>query len=222
VNAADVKAALRRRHAGEAWSVIEEAFCGFASAGGGIDVLAVGAWQTASVPGLPLCGKATSKWDSASGQWIVRGARYPVVAYEVKVTRSDYRREVNGYRPGPNAAWGTRHVPPWPGKAYWALARSHYFVFATPPGLLKPEEYRRREWPDDGGLWLPAEAGLVEVLPSGVRVVVRSPPPRPARPFTPGEVGELIRHALRPVERLRRERDELARLVRAAEERAAA
>jgi hypothetical protein len=59
MTAREVKDAIRRRHGfhfatprpGE-WVCIEEAFSGFASVGGGIDVLAVGVWRTAKVPGL--------------------------------------------------------------------------------------------------------------------------------------------------------------------------
>lgn len=202
MTAQEVKAAVARRHgstspSGE-WTCIEEAFCGFASAGGGIDVLALGAWQTAKAPGLPGAGRQHGEID----------ARYPVAAYEVKVSRADYRREVNGYVPGKGASWRTRPVPAWPGKAYWALARSHYFLFAVPVGLLKSEEFERRERPADGGLWLPPEAGLIEVGAGGCRVRVPAPL-RAARPLTAPEVAELVRHAVKP----NRERNALAEVA---------
>src|ERR1041384_3669339 len=53
--AAEVKAALRRRHpeGGGMWVCIDEAFSGIANGCGGIDLLAVGAWRSAKAPGLP-------------------------------------------------------------------------------------------------------------------------------------------------------------------------
>jgi hypothetical protein len=199
VKAPEVKDALRRRHgysvgpdgryscSNGAWVCIEEAFSGFASPGGGIDLLAIGAWSTAKAPGLKGAG---------------RRVRNPIVAYEVKVSRSDYRREVNGYQPSAQASHLTRvrgSVPPWPMKAYWALKRSNYFVFATPKGLLRDEEVERRERPEGGGLWLPPEAGLVEVDERGwceVRVPAEA---SEAEPITMHEAAELIRHALHPM-----------------------
>jgi len=191
MKAADVKDAIRRRHGyysslrGQ-WVCIEEAFSGFASNGGGIDVLAIGVWQSAKVPGLKGAGKE------------VRNA---IVAYEVKVSRADYKREVNGYQPSEKASWKTRvkgGTAPWPKKAYWALRRSNYFVFATPKGLLKPEEIARRERPEGGGLWLPPEAGLIEVNEWGWCEVMASAVPREAEPITIHEAAELIRHAVDP------------------------
>lgn len=201
MKAKDVKEALRRRHgcdtAAGQWVCVEEAFCGITSRGGGIDLLAIGAWQTAKAPGLPNTGR--------------RGARYPLVAYEVKVSRADFRREVNGYTPGAGTKWTTRPVPPWPGKAFFALERSHYFMFATPKGLLKDDEIQRRERPQSG-LWLPPEAGLIEVDSAG-RCIVRTPAPSPRSPrqLDVGEIAELIRHAIDP-NRERRVREENAHL----------
>lgn len=186
--AAEVKQAIRRRHgcfgsSGE-WVCIEEAFSGWSSMGGGIDVFAIGVWRTAKASGLLKSGGAGH-------------VRNPTVAYEVKVSRADFRREVNGYKPGPTASWRTREVLPWPNKAYWALERSNYFVFATPAGLLKPEEIARRERPVDGGLWLPPEAGLIEVTANGC-VVKAAAPLRECRALTIHETAELIRHAVDP------------------------
>jgi hypothetical protein len=99
VNAAEVKEALRGRH---------PALDGHGFVGAwtcleewmNIDLLAVSAW--ASVRPFP---------------------RYARVGYEVKVSRSDYKRELA--RPSKRAA---------------AVAFCHEFYFAVPRGLLKPEE----------------------------------------------------------------------------------
>lgn len=186
MTAAEVKDAVKRRHgcfgpSGE-WVCIEEAFSGFASMGGGVDVFAIGVWRSAKAKGLPGAGK---------------DCRNPTVAYEVKVSRADFRREVNGYEPGAGASWRTRPVLPWPHKAHFALERSNYFLFATPAGLLKPEEIERRERPEDGGLWLPPEAGLIEVTDAGC-IVRADAPLRECRPLTIYETAELIRHAVDP------------------------
>lgn len=188
MRAAEVKDALRRRHGIEAWVCIEEAFGGWATSGGGVDLLAVGVWKTAKATGLVGAGSGENT--------------NPIVAYEVKVSRSDFRRELYGYVPGQNAGWRTRArgaVPGWPLKAHWALERSHYFMFAVPKGLLKDEEVERREKPEDGkGLWLPPEAGLVEVDTGGCHVRVNAPR-RPAPPaLSRHEVGELLRHVSAP------------------------
>ena len=198
MNAAEVKAALTRRHSardGE-WVCIEEAFSGFTSISGGIDLLAIGAWQTAKVQGLPNSGKRDR--ESVPPAW---DATYPIVAYEVKVSRADMRRELYGYRPGPNAKWTTRSAPPWPDKQDDALRQSHYFVFAVPKGLLKDEEVERREPPEDGkGLWLPPEAGLVEVTEGGRCLVRVKAPRRECPPPLPrAQIAELVRHALKPL-----------------------
>lgn len=209
MTAADVKAALRRRHGCEGgsgeWVCIEEAFSGWQSAGGGVDLLAIGAWRSAKAPGLPGAGR--------------RGAAHSVVSYEVKVSRSDYAREVNGYQPGPNTSWRTRPVPPWPAKAQFALERSHYFMFATPRGLLKPWEIKLRARPEAHldlsipkcSLWLPPEAGLLEVDTAGRCHVVVPAVRTEARAFTVPETAELLRHGIDP-NRERRLREQNATL----------
>lgn len=104
---------LRRRHPATAWlgdrevcgpwTVVEELF--------EIDVLAFG---------------ANAHPPNAS-----RKVRYPVVGYEVKVSRGDMRSEL-------------LH----PGKRAFARSRCHEFYFAVPRGLLKPEEvsFEEPEW----------------------------------------------------------------------------
>lgn len=184
MSAAEVKGAIRRRHAGAAWVCVEEAFSGYATLGGGIDVLAMGAWRSAKVAGLRACGR--------------RGAvdtRNPIVAYEVKVSRSDFRRELYGYASGVRAR-SSAYVPPWPGKAQGALERSHYFVFATPRGLLHDDEIQRREpWktlPRRGALYLPADVGLIEVDGRGCHVRAHATP-REAQAWGRHETFELMR-----------------------------
>jgi hypothetical protein len=202
MTAADVKEALRIRHgissgSGE-WVCIEEAFSGWTTAGGGIDLLAIGAWRTAKAAGLPGAGRD--------------GAQNPVVAYEVKVSRADFKRELYGVKPKPKLIkpmngesfepyeWvdHRRERPGWPFKAAWALECSHYFMFAVPEGLLKDEEIVLRKQPHGGGLWLPPEAGLVEVTRRGCRV--RIPAEKRAEPpaLTRHQTAELIRHAAMP------------------------
>lgn len=227
MKACEVKAALAQRHGSEygsgAWVCIEEAFSGFATMSGGIDLLAIGVWKTARAAGLPQAGKChhnrqEPEWD----------ARNPIVAYEVKVSRADFRRELYGYTPGSNASWRSRPVPAWPTKAAGALERSHYFMFAVPAGLLKGEEIERREKPADGkGLWVPPEAGLIEVDDAGCHVRVDAPRRPCPPPLGRHEIAELIRHAVDPnSERLARaelvavcnQRDRLARKLEALED----
>lgn len=103
MDAREVKDAVRRRHPGGVngtmpgpWTVIEEYL--------GIDVLAFSAWSRPA--GTPTGAPS-----------------YPIVGYEVKVSRGDYRREI--LRPDKRAA---------------AVSRCHAFYFATPKGLLTKEE----------------------------------------------------------------------------------
>lgn len=141
MKAEEVKAALNRRHgqdtASGMWVGIEEAFSGFQSAGGGIDYFAIGVWRSAKAPGLP--GAGGKKTANA------------IVSYEVKVSRADFRKELYGVKPK-KGTWQYRHYGgrekgAWPSKAYWALQRSHYFMFAVPKGLLKDEEIETRQRP---------------------------------------------------------------------------
>lgn len=195
MTAADVKEAIHKyhgMHTGDGmWTCVNEAFSGWSSAGGGVDVMAFAAWQSAKATCLEGSGlyKTKNKWKIDT--------RWPTVAYEVKVSRADYKRELWGYRPGPKASYRTKAVPPWPHKAHFAIERSHYFVFAVPQGLLTDEEIARRAKPMDGkSLYLPANCGLVEVRPTGTIKVRAKAVPTAARPLTAGEVGEVIRHGL--------------------------
>lgn len=212
MTAAEVKAALRRRHRSPqdgAWACVEEACCGWNSRGtGGIDLLAIGAWKTAKVKGAIRCG------DRAAG------TSFPVVAYEVKVDRSDFRRELEGRPAQPRK--GRRHARAatgaWPEKAQYALDRSNYFFFAVPRGLLSDEEIEMTNPWKKGKLWVPSVAGLIEVGEAGRCYVRRDATPN-ANPkiFTSGEIGELVRHALDPAS-VRKARLEVSRLQKQLEE----
>lgn len=101
MTAREVKDALRRRHPAMRegmpgpWTTLEEYH--------NIDLLAFAAWSS-----------PTPK---------VRGVARPIVGYEVKVARGDYRREL--LRPDKRAT---------------AVARCHQFYLATPKDLLTKEE----------------------------------------------------------------------------------
>jgi len=197
MNSKEVKNALVKRHSlreGE-WVCVAEAFSGYTSRSGGIDLLAIGAWLSAKAPGL--VGSGTKDRKHRPPKW---DATYPMVAYEVKVSRSDFRRELIGYQPGPDTKWRTKAVPAWPGKQRDALRQSHFFMFAVPAGLLKDEEIDREASSDGRGLWIPPEAGLVEVGTDGRCRVRRKAPRRDCPPPLPrGQIAELIRHALKPL-----------------------
>lgn len=134
MKAREVKDALIRRHSARSgeWVCIEEAFSGWTSMSGGIDLLAMGAWQTAKAKGLPGSG--------------YKDARYPMVAYEVKVSRSDMRRDLFG----PGTKDRPRPQMVWPYKQSDALAQTHFFMFAVPVGLMKDEEIELRMPPQQG------------------------------------------------------------------------
>lgn len=185
VTAQDVKDALRGRHPATAgaWVCVEEAFSGFASTCGGIDLLAIGAWRSAKAPGLPGAGRGD--------------ATNATVGYEVKVSRSDMRRELYGYQPGEGTKRNTRAVPKWPGKQQWALGHVHFFLFATPAGLLHQDEIERRvPWGDDaprkGALYLPEGVGLVEIDGRGCHVRAAAER-RDPQPWSRHQTHELMR-----------------------------
>jgi hypothetical protein len=211
--AVEIKDVLRTRHGchtgSREWVCIEEAFCGPQSAGGGIDLFAVGAWATAGAPGLSGAGKAHGEWgpvemDERNGRTTRTppedDARWPLVAYEIKVSRADFAREVNGTSPGHRSSKSPK--PPWPAKAMYALDRTHYFMFAVPKGLLTDDEIERRSRPEKG-LWLPPEAGLIEIdkdPATGLLIdEVRVPAPRRIpRLLKRNEVAELLRYVIDP------------------------
>lgn len=108
--ATDVVDALRRRHNHEEWAFFTEIAPHTGWAGRWIDALAMNLWHS---------------------------NKYFRISYEVKVSRSDFLREL-------------KH----PGKRQWALKLSNEFYFAAPKGMIKPEE-------------LPEEAGLIEITQNG-------------------------------------------------------
>lgn len=213
MKAREVLDALRRRHGADGgtgeWVCVEEAFCGWASAGGGIDLLAIGAWRTAKAQGLPGAGRNNGR--SHGGRRPEDDARYPVVAYEVKVSRADMRRELYGYAPKVARSYRTRAVLPWPGKAHQALAVSHFFMFAVPVDLLTERELEQDSPQEDRSLFVPPEAGLLEVSASGKCHVRITAPRRVPRALERGEVAELIRHAVDP-NQLRKAREQVRAL----------
>ena len=126
MTAKELKAALRRRHPatmgmGERtvpgpWVCIDELL--------GCDLVAFSAHQRATITGVS------------------RSARYPRVGYEVKVSRSDYSREIAA-----------------PSKRAKAVGYCHHFYFAVPVGLLTAEEIAR----EHGNLCVPSDVGLIVV-----------------------------------------------------------
>lgn len=164
--AAEVKDALRRRHSATQsmgvrtvpgpWTCIEELL--------GCDLIAFSAVRYPK---------------NAS-----RGACYPRVGYEVKVSRSDYRVELRN-----------------PDKRSLAVAQCHEFYFAVPAGLLKPEEKADNGDPEryaksapPPALWVPRDVGLIEVTRGGCRVVKPSPVRPEPRAIDGPLVGLIARH----------------------------
>lgn len=122
--------ALRRRHQPPVWVFFEE--------------LRVGTGF-----GWLMVGDTRIKVDSAVDAWAMgtwRSSRYARVSYEVKVSRSDWLRELRK-----------------PQKRLPALMVSNEFYFATPEGLVQPDE-------------VPAEAGLVWVRGNGTTRAVKKAP----------------------------------------------
>lgn len=109
VTAAVIKQLLRARHAEPvgAWAFFDEFMPG-------IGMAATGA-------GVRLDGWAMNVWPSKG---------YRTIAYEIKVSRSDFLREMKD-----------------PGKRAWALTFTDEFYFVAPRHLIDPKEL-----PDDCGL----------------------------------------------------------------------
>lgn len=83
-----------------------------------IDLLAFSAWRSPKGPGA--------------------GIPYPIVGYEIKISRGDYRRELRS-----------------PYKRAGAVSFCTSFFFAVPDGLLKPEEvaWKPEPWTLDPDAW---------------------------------------------------------------------
>lgn len=130
-------------------------------------------------------------WGMSRGQ---RAPYYRRVAYEVKVSREDFRNDLRQ----------------WPAKQRYAMAMSHQWLFAVPAGLLNDDEIRSKG-PGDvysqlalarpqcrSPLWVPERAGLAEVHPRGRVVIRRRPETRhEVEELTPAMVATLIRHVPR-------------------------
>lgn len=193
-----------------AWVGIAEAFSGPISAGGGIDYLAIGAQRSAKASGMSLRRVGDSE-DEEAGMTrrakTIRRVKYPIVAHEIKVSRSDARRELYGSKKSRGRITG-----PWPYKAYFALQRSNYFFFVTPKGLFRDQEVSARTAPENNkGLWLPPEAGLIEVDGRGCSCRVAAPILENPPPMKIGDMAELIRHGINP-NKLRNAQIQLSRL----------
>jgi hypothetical protein len=111
------------------------------------------------------------------------------IAYEVKVSRGDFYRELDR----------------WPSKAAAGLRLAHQFVFVVPEGMLGPEDMRR----DARGqlrlagtrrrrLWVPPEAGLMEVNEDRVCRMRLRAPITDAPAWSDRETAYLVAYAHRP------------------------
>lgn len=111
-----------------------------------------------------------------------KGGAYPVVGYEVKVSRADYRSELKK-----------------PEKRADALKFCNEFYFAVPRGLLRDDEIDTAAPPELGepSLYVPDDVGLVLVDGRGCRVVKPAPVNRNPEPlfteFWGNNVGNLVR-----------------------------
>lgn len=125
--------ALRRRHPEKEWAFFEElkAGTGWSNARWGVE------------------GKVEGNPEQRFDAWAINlypSKQFLRIAYEIKVSRSDFLREI-------------KH----PEKRTQALQLSNQFYFVAPVGLIKPSE-------------LPPEAGLIEVKDEWEsRMKVRAP-----------------------------------------------
>lgn len=88
---------------------------------------------------------------------------YISIAFEVKVSRTDYLREVRR-----------------PDKRKAAMLLSNYFMFVCPEGLLRPDE-------------MPVDCGLMHVKSGGVVRVVKQAPHRDRLPASWALLAVLLR-----------------------------
>jgi hypothetical protein len=172
VTAADVAAAVRRHYgigSGEPamceWAVLDEVSLSVGSwTQGRIDLLVVRAWS----------GKPKG---------------HERHAIEVKVSRSDFLREIKP--PGPNAGPRTRTRRH--GEAKYGAMRdlAHRAFYAAPAGIIRPAE-------------LPPGFGLLEVTDRGVRCAVQAPRRGDVGALPESVVVAILRRASTAEERLRR------------------
>lgn len=107
-----------------------------------------------------------------------KGATYPRVGYEVKVSRADYRKELR---------------QPW--KREKAVGYCHAFYFAVPLGLLDPFEVELRVGDPEGtALWVPDDVGLVVVHRGGCRIIHEAPVRREPEAVDGDLLGVCARH----------------------------
>lgn len=161
MTADELKVALRRRHPATqnmgvrtvpgAWTCIDEML--------GCDLLAIAAHKR------PVNGPGA--------------INYPLVGYEVKVSRSDYRKELRCSF-----------------KRAKAVSRTNAFYLAVPAGLLKPVELVRRSSAGDKErtLWIPDDVGLVVVTARGCSVVHESPTRPRLAPLNAQTLGTCARY----------------------------
>ncbi len=124
--AADIIAALRRRHSDEhQWAFFAELRVGTAGISESGDIRCVKKGRRGR--------HWASKWDQRIDVWVMnlwRCHRFERISYEIKVSRGDFLREL---------ADPTKHRA--------AMELSNRFYFAAPPGLIAPKEL-----PPDCGL----------------------------------------------------------------------
>jgi hypothetical protein len=110
------------------------------------------------------------------------GGSYPVVGYEVKVDRGDYRSELRK-----------------PEKRQHALTICNEFYFAVPRGLLRDDEIDATAQPELGepSLWVPGDVGLVVVDGRGCRVAKPAPLNRDPDPIFSGGYGRNLGNLVR-------------------------
>ncbi len=115
-------------------------------------------WSYGNTDGL----KIEQRLDAfAMNTWPSKG--FHRIAFEIKVSRADFRHEIAR-----------------PDKRACALTLANYFYFATPQGLVKPEE-------------IPEECGLIEIKPTGGRIVTVRAPFREVDPLPTRFVASLAR-----------------------------
>ena len=121
MNAMDAEAiltALANKYRGPEWAFFKEVRCG------------TGYSMGARVFGRPSPGKSVEKRLDAYAFHLWPSGGYKPHVFEVKVTRSDFLREMKR-----------------PEKYAGALALSQFFYYVTPKGLVQPDEV-----PDEAGL----------------------------------------------------------------------
>lgn len=96
---------------------------------------------------------------------MIPSKRYWRVAYEIKVSRTDFLRELNQ-----------------PEKREWAEEVAHEFYFVVPAGIVKPEE-------------VPEGCGLLVLQKNGLKKAVPAKQRHERRAFTTAEQMALIRSA---------------------------